>query len=376
MDITRALLITENEEYIQLVRSACQTHGVATTTVGKDWREQNFEVYQYLFIDYELVQAERLSTLFRKKRIIMLLNTPDYRVVRDLLQEGVHDVIHLPEEMERLHEVLETKWGQPMREQEMTELYEEGEHGAVTAFFSAKGGSGTTLLSTLYAQLLQSKLEQRTILIDMNIQFGGVEVLFGFHPQRTYDDLQPVLNELNWTHIRNVTWVDEKTGLAVLFSPNHPEGAEQLPEELITKIIRICRTHFDNVVLDLPSTLNAISFVGLYEATQIYYVLTPDALSLRAFKNANVTLERLQINNKNMAVLINRTHKKSDLTVNDIKKLISIPVVGNVPSDYFELQSYINMGKLPFDKKKRRIKLPITRSLERIIGREMKVNPK
>ena len=49
---------------------------------------------------------------------------------------------------------------------------------------------------------------------------------------------------------------------------------------------------------------------------------------------------------------INRYHPKSELTIKDIEKILDRRTKGQVRSDYFSVQPYMNMGEAFYKKKK------------------------
>ena len=95
-----------------------------------------------------------------------------------------------------------------------------------------------------------------------------------------------------------------ETGVFVISSPSDPEKTEQITDELIAKLIRVARVHFDHVILDLPSAMNSITFTALNAATKLHYVMTPDSLGLRSYKYANELFKKFSIGNGYYEVII------------------------------------------------------------------------
>lgn len=357
VNTTKALAVTRQPEIVKQLEAIFHKHEIDLDVV-EEWSLSfaDRSIYTYYLIDQELIDPSHPPKPPARGYLIGLIRERNFEDLRRWIQWGADDVVVIPSEWELLSEYLQKT------KQQLTEnshpFYpgnpdQANGLGQVLAFYSAKGGSGTTLLSTLAAQCLQVQLDQRVILIDLNAQFGGLEVVFGLEPHRSYDDLQPVLQELSINHIFNVSQKDAETGVQILLGPANPVRAEQIPEELVSRMIRVCRAHFDYVILDLPSSLNRISFTGLHEASSIYYLLTPDSLSLRAFKHAWRVFQRFQLGLHNHTHLVlNRKHKKAELTEQDIARLIDLPIAGSIRSDFFAIQPLLNMGKPFFRKKK------------------------
>ncbi|GAK06090.1 type II/IV secretion system ATPase TadZ/CpaE, associated with Flp pilus assembly [Geomicrobium sp. JCM 19037] len=209
------------------------------------------------------------------------------------------------------------------------------------------------------------------LLIDLNVQYGGQEVLLGLESVRTYIDLKPVLRELDIHHIHNITAHNEASNLDVLLSPCQPEQAEELTDDLISALIRTARTHYDYVILDIPSDINDTSFTALNESTEIYYILTPDSLSLRSYRHAMNLFERLNLERfENVHILLNQEHDKSELTNKDISNLIDRKIAGNFHSDYLKLQPYINLGEPVFTSEKK-AKFKLAKDVSGFVKRQL-----
>ena len=176
-------------------------------------------------------------------------------------------------------------------------------------------------------------------------------------PIRNYCDLLPVLNELSMHHIQNVTTQQEQIELDVLTGPSHPERAEEVTEELVKKVIQICKEHYDYVIVDVPSAFQSITYTALQEATTIYYPLTLDTMAIRVLKQTKTLLDRLQLtSNEKFQLILNRVQPKSEISEKDIKNIVSMEPAGKVREDFLGVQPLINMG-LPFYTKKGKVSL-------------------
>ncbi|WP_270183004.1 AAA family ATPase [Alkalihalobacillus sp. CinArs1] len=346
----KSLILSKKEDVIESVKRELLESGVDVVT-QEEWKPSFSETFQFYFVDSDELEALQAITVPTSSFVIGITEDRSFDEGRRWVKAGAYDVMVFPDEIDRLSQlIVDIQQSLELTEQSFNR---DSGNGIVHAFYSAKGGSGTTLLSILTAQSLRIHHDKRVILIDLNAQFGGVEPALGLEFSRSYYDLQPVLQELSLHHIENVSIRDERTGIDVLTGPANPAKAEEINEELITKVIRTCRAHYDHVILDVPSAISTISFTGLSESTAIHYILTPDSLGLRAFKNAMDLFERFQLSGRNhpVSLLLNRTHPKGELAEKDIARLLSKEVTASVRSDYFGLQPVLNMGE-PFYKKK------------------------
>lgn len=347
----KGLFISKNQVWKEQLSNLLNDDQIELTTVS-DWKRTFLEQqhYHYIFVDLETIDDPRKLQIPSTSVLIGLTSEHDFEIGRELLVAGAKDLILFPEEEHRLNHLIKELNNQFLFQKEAESGYGTGQ---VHAFYSAKGGSGKTLLASMVAQSLSIHHQLKVLVIDLNAQFGNIDVLFGSQPFRSYYDLIPVMEEMDIRHIQNIGQYIEDANLTLITGPTDPAKAEQIPDELISRLIRVAKSQYDFVILDLPSSINNLSFTGLNEATHVHYVLTPDSLGLRAYKYAAEMFDRFQIGkNDNLSIIVNRVHSKLELTEKDISKILDQEVHGLIHSDFFSIQPTLNMGGAFFKKVK------------------------
>lgn len=201
--------------------------------------------------------------------IIFIALTRDFDELRSITRAGVDEFFVSPDENTMIYgkrdsivqAVIEAKRSK-LETAVTTESFRRG-RGKIFSFYSGKGGSGRTILSTAFAQTLKLDSTAQVILIDLNLQFGGVETYLSIESNRSLADLLPVALELNETHIHNVAEKERNSKLNVLLSPRDVAVAEEISREFISKLLRICRRNYDFVIVDLPVIVDENTFSAL-----------------------------------------------------------------------------------------------------------------
>lgn len=203
-------------------------------------------------------------------------------------------------------------------------------------------------------------------MIDLNLQFGGIETLLSIQSNRSIADLAPVINELNESHIRNVSQKLESSKLDVLISPCDAEAAETITEEFIAKLLRTCRRSFDFVIVDLPSYMNSHVVTALEESDRIFYVLTPDTPSLKILKQFEELSFRLGIElSSRTSIILNKVGKENEIGEKDLKNILRFPIAATVRSDHKGLQPYVNKGEPVRKMAKERRLIPFAKDVKK-----------
>ncbi|WP_404453921.1 AAA family ATPase [Virgibacillus necropolis] len=363
MERSVAKVFTENNCIIEKLKKILQEMDTDFEILDNLSTFIDYSSSSIIIIDQESIQINEDLHIPETIILIVLCSERSFDDVRKWMERGADYVLIVPDELDKLKTIIEDK--KTKLNAFSSKMMETSNHnsGKVSAFYSTNGGSGKTLLATMAAQSLQMQHDQRVIVIDLNAQFGGVDVITALEPSRSYADLKPVIEELSLNHIQNVSQTDPDTGVQILQGPAEPEKAEELTDKLISRVIQTCKFHFDHVILDVPSNLNTISFTGLNEASHIFYILSPDSLSLRGYKHANRVFKRFKLpSHQNMSIILNRKHKKAELTEKSINKLIGKPITGSIKSDFFAIQPFLNMGR-PFYNKKGK---PLCRSAQNV----------
>jgi pilus assembly protein CpaE len=290
------------------------------------------------------IKKELASTL-----VIYLTEYRDPIRARDVNRAGSFDILFLPDEITALSDVLnravKAKEAKQKAVSEATASFSWG-RGQVIAFYGGKGGCGRSLIASTLAQTIQLDSNSSVLLVDLNLQFGGLETYMNVENSRSIYDLTPVLQELNDNHIRNVTTIEPNSQVEVLVSPCDAEIAEEVTEEHIQRLLRASRLYYDYILVDLPTEMNAIVYSALEEADRMFYVMNPDAPSMRTLNRVLELFNKLGVDpNGRLEILLNRISRETELTSRDVKQYFEYPIVGELREDTKKIQQMINRGK-------------------------------
>ncbi len=272
----------------------------------------------------------------------------DFEILREITRAGAMDFILFPDEegsiLERVNHLIEQY--QSRAETAISSgTYKRGK-GQIFAFYSGKGGAGKTLLSTAFAQTLKLESTAQVIHIDFNLQYGGSETYLGIESNRSLIDLQPVINELNEHHIKNISENEPFSKLEVLVSPRDAEMAEKIDEEFVLRLLRACKRCYDFIIIDLPSTIDVKTYTALEEADRIYYVMTLDTPAIRVLKHVEDLLKRLGPQTlERMELVVNFAGRENELTKKDLDRFVDLPVSVEIRRDIKGVQAAINQGQ-------------------------------
>jgi pilus assembly protein CpaE len=180
--------------------------------------------------------------------------------------------------------------------------------GRLLTAFSPKGGTGKSVVATSVAAAFASTLGRRTLLIDLDLQFGDAAIMLGIEPDRTIYDLVIDSGELDASKLERCT-VPHSSGLAVLPAPLRPEDAELVTEAKLGALLDVARDVYEVIVVDTSSFFHGPMLATLDRTDELLVICTLDAPTLRSVRRSLETLELLAFPSDRVRLVLNRVDK-------------------------------------------------------------------
>ena len=212
----------------------------------------------------------------------------------------------------------------------------------VYSFFSGKGGVGKTTICTNTAVTLAS-LGKKTLLVDLDLQFGDADMALDLNPNETIVDLA---RDTNGISIDNLTSCcsSHSSGLSVLASPSSPELAEYVSSGNVKAIIDVARNYFEYILLDCGCALTDPVITALESSDDIFMVNDVNILSLKRAKLCQNVLQQLNQQDK-VKIIINKNVKKNNVKISDFENLLGLDAYAVVSSDLKTVNNSLNSGQ-------------------------------
>ena len=198
------------------------------------------------------------------------------------------------------------------------------QEGLLMAFISAKGGAGTTFIACNLANALSR--HRRVLLLDLNRQFSDADLYLGeCQASNTVCDLFSRADRLD-AGLFKVCVHSINPALDLLVGPGDPIRGAALAAEHLPTILRLARTQYPCVVVELGQSIDALTIAVLDQAQQIFTVLRQDLLHLYAGKRLLAILHELGYHRDQLQLLINRFDKKSPISLKAVRETLdSVP---------------------------------------------------
>jgi pilus assembly protein CpaE len=255
------------------------------------------------------------------------------------LEMDVADVLLLPQLTHNV--VFAIRKASHARRQLQTAVH----RGRVITVFSPKGGTGKTVVSTNLAAALAKHEGKRTLLLDLDLQFGDAAIMLGLEPGKTIYDLVVAPGELDSEKLAGYV-SKHPCGLDVLAAPLRPEDAELIVESKVTALIEVARSSYDAIVVDTSPFFHGPMLATLDRTDQLLVLCGLDVPTLKNVRLALQTLELLSFPASRIEYVMNRSSANVGLKVREVEDGLKVKVGHELPLDR-TVQVCVNRGDAP-----------------------------
>ena len=230
--------------------------------------------------------------------------------------------------------------------------------GELVAFFSPKGGVGTTTLAVNTAVLLAGGggpapqtngsgptiPASRVLLIDLDLQFGQVATHLNLTPRYDLAGLATDEQALEDEELARAYVTPHSSGLSVLAAPSRPEADFRVTLEHLQRIIALLRPSYDHIIVDLGSRLDPRALWLLEQSDAHVFVLFPEIAALRAMSLLKAFLADTTPLKARTHLIVNHVFPKELLKTRDVENLLRARPAAEVPYTEVEMIRSVNEG--------------------------------
>jgi len=231
------------------------------------------------------------------------------------------------------------------------------------AFFSPKGGVGTSTIAVNLAISLQRLLNEEVLLIDGKHLFGHLALYCNIRTNNSMTDLIVHAGSLDEHLIKQVA-VKHHSGIHVLPSPSSIVEAQGIKAKDLFKVMQGIKSVFPYIIIDCGNNLNENTVTYMDISDQIFLILNPDLASMRDVRQfLDLSATNLSYPKEKTQLILNFSGRKEDIKSDEIEKILNKDIFGRVPYDTNLALSSINEGVPIYLKKPRH---PISKAINEV----------
>ena len=261
--------------------------------------------------------------------IVVLASGESSALLEDALDADVADVLLLPQLTENVVFALRKAAHAGRRLQAEGA---QGRHGRIVTVFSPKGGTGKTVTATNLAASFAKYEKKRTLLLDLDLQFGDAAIMLGIEPDKTIYDLVTAPGELDSEKLVGYV-TSHPCGLDILPAPLRPEDAELVTESKLARLLEVARESYDVIVVDTSPFFHGPMLATLDRTDELLMVCGLDVPTLKNVRLSMQTLELLSFPAGRIRFVLNRANSKVGMSKKEVEGALDVKIRFEVPSD-------------------------------------------
>lgn len=294
-----------------------------------------------------LEATEKITNLFPAVTVIIMSVQAESEYLKKAMFHGAKEYIIKPFNYEVLVNTINTTYEKYKDKVVNGDYFGDGQSTAkIITFFSSKGGVGKSVLALNSAVILSKEYHKKTLLIDLDLQFGDISMLVNQYSQKTildvidnghfdsYDNIKPYLCEF-------------AENLHILFAPTKPESAEYISKDSIEKIMKTLINQYDVIIIDtginfIDSTLYILDLSEI-----VLFVATMEIVTLKNTKLGLGVMQSLGYDKNKVKLIINNFTTKYGISKSEVDGAFKDGIYAMIPEDQTTVSISVNKGQ-PF----------------------------
>jgi pilus assembly protein CpaE len=275
--------------------------------------------------DRALALIESAAKVRPDRPIVVLYQGPPDEFMRRAFESGADDLVTLPESSEAIRFSLQKAVARRRGS------LEAGGQGPMICILGPKGGTGKTLTSCNLGVAF-AQAGKRSVIVDLDLQFGDVGIALGLSPEKTIYDLVRSGGSLDVEKVDSFL-VRHDSGADALLAPTRPDQAGLIGVEFVREVLKSLRSSHEVVIVDTPPAFSPEVIAAIDAASHLCLVSALDALSLKDSKLGLETLELMGHRGSKVRVLLNRADAGGGITRQDVESILGRKPDVFVPED-------------------------------------------
>jgi pilus assembly protein CpaE len=265
---------------------------------------------------------------YTRAPIVILASGETSTLLDEALEADVADVLLLPQLTENVVFAIRKASHAGRRIQTSGDR----RRGRVITVFSPKGGTGKTVTATNLAGCLAKRHGKKTLLLDLDLQFGDAAIMLGIEPEKTIQDLVAAPGELDPEKLAGYT-TQHPCGLDVLPAPVRPEDAELVTESKLARLLEVAREPYDLIIVDTSPFFHGPMLATLDRTDELLLVCGLDVPTIKNVRLSLQTLELLSFPPARIRVVLNRANSNVGLKRSEVESALEAKIAFELPSD-------------------------------------------
>lgn len=211
---------------------------------------------------------------------------------------------------------------------------------------SGKGGVGKTTTSAAIGTGLSLR-GYKTVIVDFDVGLRNLDLIMGCERRVVYDFINVINKEAN---LAQALIKDKRVDNLYILPASQTRDKDALTEEGVEAVLEELQKEFDYIVCDSPAGIERGAFLAMYYADSAIVVTNPEVSSVRdSDRILGILASKTRRAKEGLAppsehLLLTRysparVAKGDMLSVEDVKEILAIPLLGVIPESQAVLRA-------------------------------------
>jgi pilus assembly protein CpaE len=289
--------------------------------------------------DLELNELSRVPGPLRPASQLLVTPTPliETPLMHLAMQAGFRD--HLS--VEAIHHSLADRLRMLIKERRSTLDVK----NRIIAFVSPKGGVGCSTVSASVGHALMTELNQKTLILDLDYQFGTQYLNHGLEPGKGLKQALDHIETLDVLALRAYV-CKTATGVDILgVTPAETLISDDIEIDRLLRLIDLLTGEYDNLIIDMPHSIDALYGAVMQRVNRVILIVRQDlALVRHTAKLIEILDKEFDLPRQSMAVVLNGFSEGKPISTDDIRCITNVEMLGVVPLDETSITFAAGLG--------------------------------
>ncbi len=190
---------------------------------------------------------------------------------------------------------------------------------------SGKGGVGKTTTSASFATGL-AQAGHKTVVIDFDVGLRNLDLIMGVERRVVFDFINVIAQEAT---LKQALIKDKRVENLYILAASQTRDKDALTEAGVARVIDELSKDFDYIVCDSPAGIEKGALLAMHFADEAIVVTNPEVSSVRdSDRVLGILSSKTQ---KAKRYDANRVARGEMLSVEDVKDILAIPLLGVIP---------------------------------------------
>ena len=218
--------------------------------------------------------------------------------------------------------------------------------GMIISAASLGGGAGVTTLCVNLALALMGAGGVRVVLVDLDLQEGGLGNLLGIEPKHGILALARLDRKPDSISLE-AALARHGSGLYVLGAPARIEDSEEVSYVTVSSLLDLLREVFDYIVVDCGGHIDENSVAAWERSQELLYVLEQSVAATHRASRFQELFGRLRIDELEPRLVLNRYQPRHSITEAQIESTLKSPIYARIPRDERLMEKCVATARMP-----------------------------